>query len=445
MSSQDLTSQLADIALGYQYASFSEEVLSMAKFAILDHVGLAIRGASEELTQILGYEVLSRSVKAEDFIPGRHHEAYLPNVAMLRASSAHAIDYDDTFPPAQAAHTSSSVVGAVLTLAAESGSTGKEILTAIIAGFEVAGRVGGLLHGDHYLKGFHPTGTVGVFAVAAACARLLKLDKQQMLVALGLAATQASGVKSTFGTMAKPFNAGKAAYNGMLSARLAAAGFSANHDALEGDKGYLDMFIGLPKQERSLAPADEFLILGNVFKFHAACHATHPMIEATRQLMGEHGFTGEDVEAMEIETATLGLKTASIGEPKSGLDCKFSFSQVGAFVLNGIDTAADETYSDEILSNEQVNLTRLRVKTVENKDISPLETTVRVTLENGAQYERYFDYQANMANLDNIKPGLESKFSVTAGSFLGDQTAATIKDLVMSIESLENGLRAFIA
>ena len=249
MSSQELTSELAEIALGYQYESFPDEVLSMAKFAMLDHVGLAIRGASEELTQIIGQEVLGRAPEAQDFIPGQVLDGYLPNIAMLRASSAHAIDYDDTFPPAQAAHTSSSVVGAVLALGRELGSSGKEILTAIITGFEVAGRVGGLLHGDHYLKGFHPTGTVAVFGVAAACGRLLKFDKQQMLEALGLAATQASGVKSTFGTMAKPFNAGKAAYNGMLSARLAAAGFSANHDALEGDKGYLDMFIGLPKEE----------------------------------------------------------------------------------------------------------------------------------------------------------------------------------------------------
>ena len=157
--------------------------------------------------------------------------------------------------------------------------------------------------------------------------------------------------------------------------------------------------------------------------------------------MVEHGFTSEDVEAMEIETATLGLKTASIGEPKSGLDCKFSFSQVGAFVLSGIDTAADETYSDSILSNQQVNRVRPRVATVENTEINPLETIVRVTLKNGEVLERYFNYQESMADLGNIKPGLESKFNVTAGSVLSDEKVAALKDLVMSIETLEQGVR----
>lgn len=443
MSSEKLTEQLVDIALGYQFSSFPEEVLSMAKFAMLDHVGLAIRGASEDLTRIISQEVLGRELSGLDFIPGKMIDAYLPNVAMLRASSSHAIDYDDTFPAAQAAHTSASVVGSVLTLGNELGSSGKDLLTAIIAGFEVAGRVGALLHGDHYLKGFHPTGTVGVFGVAAACGRLLKLDKQQMLVALGLAATQASGVKSTFGTMAKPFNAGKAAYNGMLAARLASNNFTANHDALEADKGYLDMFIGLPEPERKVVPAEEFLILGNVFKFHAACHATHPVIEATRQLMDEHGFSANDVKEMNIEVATLGLKTASIDIPQSGLDCKFSFAQVAAFVLCGIDTAADETYTDEILAHELVNQTRAKVSKIENTSISPLETTVRISLNDGKNYERYFNYQESMASLENIKPGLQQKFIVCTESTLGTGLANKLMEMILALEDLDQGLQSF--
>src|SRR5690606_33225606 len=117
-------------------------------------------------------------------------------------------------------------------------SSGRDFLTAFIAGFETECRVGTLVAPDHYARGFHATGTVGTFGAAAACAHLARLDTGTWAMALGLAGTQAAGLKCMFGTMAKPLHAGKAASNGLLAFRLAQRGFTANPQVLETEQGF---------------------------------------------------------------------------------------------------------------------------------------------------------------------------------------------------------------
>lgn len=439
MLEDKLTERLADIVQTYHYDNLPEKVILMAKFAVIDHIGLAIRGSLEALSHILSLELFDKPLAADDLLPSKTIKGYLPAVAMLRASASHAIDYDDTFTPAHGAHIGSCVCGAILPLAHELNASGKAIVTAIVTGYEVAARVGVLLHGEHYLKGFHSTGTIAVLAVAAACAKLMGHDKHQLLMTLGLAATQASGVKSTFGTMAKPFNAGKAAYNGMLAARLAAKGFTANCDALEAEKGYLEVFTAVPEVERNIAPESHYFILDNLFKFHAACHATHPLIEATKALMLTHGFTVDDVKSLHVEVATLGLKTARIDEPTSGLECKFSYQQVAACTLCEIDTAADETFSDDILNNERVNQARRLVTKIENTTIGPHETTVTINLHSGEQYQHYFNYRESLSDLATIKPHMIRKFTVCVETELGEEATRALLDSILNLETLDQG------
>ena len=443
MQDTEYTKKIADLCMAYRYESLPSDVIHMAKMSILDNLGCAVRGVKETLVQILGEELFNKKVVAADMIPGALRSAALPSVAMLHAASAHAIDYDDTFLPAQKAHAGSVVVGAALTLAAATGASGKDILVAVVAGYEVAARVGALLHSDHYLKGFHPTSTVGVFGAAAACARLLKLDAGQIRAALGLAATQACGLKCTFGTMAKPFNACNAAASGMLAARLAARGFSGPESALEADKGYLDMFIGLPEQERQLALCNDYRIRENLFKFHAACHATHPMIEAIKQLKEMHDFCGEDVESLHVTASSLSLKTASIGVPKSGMECKFSFSQVAAFVLAGLDTAANDTFNDDILHNQAVNLLREKVTINEDPAITPVKTTVTLVLKSTKTVKLSYDFDKNLSDIEMIGAKLESKFVSNVEPELGVEKAEALKDLVIALDRYEDGGGAF--
>ena len=389
-------------------------------------------GSGEPLTKILGEELIGRTPNPEDFLPGAKLDTPPHNHAMLYGASAHAIDFDDTLPPALAAHAGSAVFGAIMALLPSVDASGADILSAALAGYETAGRIGALVHSDHYLKGFHPTSTIGGFAAAAAAGHLLKFDPQQLQQALGLAATQASGLKCVFGSMTKPFNAGNAAASGVLAARLVSQGFTAPDNGLEADKGYLDMFIGKPEDERQVAPPDRFAILGNAFKFHAACHATHPMIEALLSLREANDFSFDDIERVAVETSELGLKTASIGAPTTGLECKFSYSYVAAATLAGHDMAADETYTDTASQDPMLDALRQKVQTSSGAK-NAFVTQVTLQLKDGDPLVQDFDFNTFMRDHEKIKPRLLQKFTANTEPALGATKAGELKDSLMSL------------
>jgi 2-methylcitrate dehydratase PrpD len=412
-------------ALSYQHKDLPEDVERLARLAILDNFGCAIRGMKEPLSQFIGEELYGRKVDVHDLMPNQQPSP-LHNRAMLYAGAAHAIDFDDTLIPAQSAHAGSTIVGAALQVGCAQGASGRELIAAVLTGYETAARVGALLHPDHYLLGYHPTATVGVFGAAAAVGRLMSFDADQMCAALGLAATQACGLKCTFGTMAKPYNAAHAASAGLLSARLVARGFTAPPDALEADKGYLSMFLGLPDAERKVEGPEIFRIRGNAFKFHAACHATHPMIEALCALSAEHEIVAGRIDCVDVSTSPLCLKTASIGEPRTGLEGKFSFSHVAAIALAGCDTASDDAYSDAALRDRDLAKLRTTVRTIDS-ELDPFSTTVTVSTRDGSRHEKSFDFRNLMKDQDAVSKRLEAKFITNTAATIGEARAHRLR------------------
>src|SRR6202171_4380820 len=187
-------------------------------------------------------------------------------------------------------HPSVAILPRLLALAELKGSSGREVITAFVAGYETACRIGAALQPGHYNLGFHSTATVGCFGAAAACARLLGLDAAATAMALGIAGTQAAGLKSQFGTMCKPFHAGKASHNGLLAARLAARGVSSRPDLVECEQGFALTHGPDFRPEAALAGSpDGFYIRANLFKYHAACYLTHGPIECARAIHEEAG------------------------------------------------------------------------------------------------------------------------------------------------------------
>src|SRR6266853_700667 len=212
--SMDLTRTLAAQASALTYDALPEPVRALARQCVLDYYGVALAGADDPLAQILLDELAEAGGAAQAGIIG--HKARLPalSAALVNGAIGHALDYDDV-NLAMPGH---------LALAETRRSSGREIIAAFVAGYETACRIGMALRPGHYNLGFHATGTVGSFGAAAACAHLLGLDAAATAQALGIAGTQAAGLKSQFGTMCKQFHAGKASHNGLVAARLAARG-----------------------------------------------------------------------------------------------------------------------------------------------------------------------------------------------------------------------------
>src|ERR1700737_1761190 len=291
----DLTLALAKEASALGYDELPAPARELARQCVLDYLGVAIAGAEDPLVRILLDELTDAAGAPQASVIG--HEVRLPalSAALVNGAAAHALDYDDV-NMAMPGHPSVAILPGLLALAELQRSSGREVITAFVAGYETACRIGLALQPGHYNPGFHSTATVGSFGAAAACARLLRLDTAVTAMALGIAGTQAAGLKSPFGTMCKPFHAGKAAHNGLLAARLAARGFSSRPDLVECEQGFALAHGPVFHPEAALAdPPNGFHIFANLFKYHAACSLTHGPIECARKLREQHGGKADEV------------------------------------------------------------------------------------------------------------------------------------------------------
>src|SRR5437762_1052787 len=355
-----LTRTLAAQASTVTYDALPEPVRELARQCVLDYYGVALAGADDPLATILVDELAEAGGAAQASIIG--HRVKLPalSAALVNGAIGHALDYDDV-NLAMPGHPSVAILPGLVALAEQRHSTGREVIAAFVAGYETACRIGMALRPGHYDRGFHATGTVGAFGAAAACAHLLGLDAEAMARALGIAGTQAAGLKSQFGTMCKPFHAGKASQSGLLAARLAARGFSSRPDLVECEQGFaLTHAPDFDGQAALAAPASGFHIFANLFKYHAACYLTHGPIESARALRERHGVKPEQIARMTLSLDKSCERVCNIPAPTDGLEAKFSLRQTVAMALSGVDTASLAAYSSETATDPA--LVRMRDK-----------------------------------------------------------------------------------
>src|SRR3954454_24640364 len=232
-----LTRDLAARTSAVSYEALPENVRALARQCVLDYYGVALAGADDPLVAILLDELEEAGGNPQASLIGHPQRLPMLSAALVNGAIGHALDYDDV-NLAMPGHPSVAILPGLIALAETRQSSGREVIAAFVAGYETACRIGSALRPGHYNLGFHATGTVGAFGAAATCARLLGLDAEATARALGIAGTQAAGLKSQFGTMCKPFHAGRAAQNGLLAARLAARGFSSRPDIIECAQGF---------------------------------------------------------------------------------------------------------------------------------------------------------------------------------------------------------------
>src|SRR5437868_8003471 len=334
----ELTRTLADQASTVRYDGLPEPVRALARQCVLDYYGVALAGADDPLATILLDELAEAGGAAQASVIG--HKAKLPalSAALVNGAIGHALDYDDV-NLAMPGHPSVAILPGLIALAEQRRASGKDVIAAFVAGYETCCRIGMALRPGHYDRGFHATGTIGAFGAAAACAHLLGLDAEATMRALGIAGTQAAGLKSQFGTMCKPFHAGKASQNGLLAARLAARGFSSRPDLVECEQGFPPTHGPDFRPEAALAdPPNGFHIFANLFKYHAACYLTHGPIECARSLRERHGVTPDQVARMTLSLDRSCDRVCNIPAPTDGLEAKFSLRQNVAMALSVVDT-----------------------------------------------------------------------------------------------------------
>jgi 2-methylcitrate dehydratase PrpD len=364
------------------------------------------------------------------------HSARLPalSAALVNGAAAHALDYDDV-NMAMPGHPSVAILPGLLALAERKGSSGREVITAFVAGYESACRIGAALRPGHYDLGFHSTGTVGSFGAAAACARLLGLDAEATATAFGIAGTQAAGLKSQFGTMCKPFHAGSAAQNGLLAARLAERGFSSRLDILECTQGFALTHGPDFAPEAALAtPEAGFHLLANLFKYHAACYFTHAPIECARRLRAEHRLIPDMIDGITIRLDASCDRVCNIPDPVDGLQSKFSVRQTVAMALAGIDTASLGAYSAENARHPALIALREQASLEWQKGWPQTLCELELALTDGRRPSTRHDAGIPAADIAAQGERLAAKFDALVEPVLGAPRARELREMISGVE-----------
>ncbi len=374
-----VTQIIANFAAAPVDRSAAAEAAEVARLSLLDWIAIAVAGRDEPVAKIVRDLVAGEGGTPEAAVIG--HGADLPAraAALSNGATSHALDYDDTHF-VYLGHPTVAVMPAALALAQKLGSSGPAFLDAALVGLETACRIGEWLGRGHYQHGFHQTATSGSFGAAVAAARLLGLDAERTCHALGIAATKASGLKSQFGTMGKPYHAGLAAANGVEAALLAQAGFVSRPDGLECEQGFALTHAG-EQNTHSFALGE----LGRTYvftqvqhKFHACCHGTHAPLEALIRARDEHGVVPADIENVELTVNPRLLRVCNIEQPDTGLEAKFSFRLTAAMALCGYDTSTLETFTADNCREPGLVALRDRVSVVTDDGLSESAAEIRI-------------------------------------------------------------------
>ncbi len=434
-----LTRALAEQARSLRLQDIPEDARAWARQCVLDTIGCTLAGASDELVTILLAEMQEQGGVESATVIGHKGRLPVASAAIVNGAAAHALDFDDV-NLAMPGHPSVAILPALLALAEERGSTGAEVLTAFVAGYELQCRIGKTVAPGHYDGlGFHATATIGSFGSAAACAHLLGLDADQFATALGIAGTQAAGLKSMFGTMCKPLHAGKASYHGYLAAKLAARGFTSRPDVLECGQGFARTHSPDFNPDRAFdTPPNGWYIANNLFKYHASCYMTHAPIEAARKLREQHGITPDQVERIDVRVEEACDRICNIPEPRTGLEAKFSLRLTTAMGLAGVDTSRLSTYSEEVAADPVLVGLRDRVSFDFRTGIPSTFSEVTLRLRDGST--RTAQHDAGLPATDAAAQGmrLEAKFAALADPVIGTDRAARLIVEIGRLETLPN-------
>lgn len=425
-----LTQGIAAALAARDYEALPDDVRELARQCVLDTLGVAIAGASEPLVDILVGDAGEQGGTPACSLIGRPERAPLYAAALINGSMAHALDYDDV-NMAMIGHPSAAILPGLLALAETRDASGRDLITAFVAGYEAACSIGAVMGAGQYAQGFHNTGTLGTFGAAGACARLLGLDSELAASALGIAGTQAAGLKVMFGSMCKPFHAGRASENGVRAALLAMRGFSSRADVLEARQGFAATHG--PVVATNL-PEVEFHIRRNLFKYHAACYNTHAAIEAVRALTGGAPLAAEAIEQV-IVYAEPGLdKVCNIAAPRTGLEAKFSLRLTTAFALAGVDTARLDTFCDARTAEPRLVALRDKVSVEPLPGVESTVIEVEIIGRDGSR--RRARHDAGVAATDIAEQGrrLRAKFLSLVEPVLG---ASAAQGLIATIANLD--------
>lgn len=441
------TQKICSFVQQTEYRNLPEAVVSQAKNLILDTVGVTLAGATTSVGNILLRYAQSLGGTKQASVLGKQLQTSSPLAALVNGTFAHSYDYDDD-NWAMMGHPSAPVLSAALAVAEAQGATGTELLTAYILGYEVEAKIGRGMNPVHYRLGWHPTSTLGIMGATVATAKLLGLSSSEIAMALGIAASLASGLRANFGTMTKPLHVGYAAMSGVQAATLAQMGLTANQAIWETPLGFAEKFTQkddskLEVMTENLGNPYEIIRSGSCIKQYPCCAFSHRAIDAVLKLVKLNEFSAEDVAEVECFMGPASNEVLKYSSPVTGLEAKFSMEYCLAAAILDKKLGLSQ-FTDENVHRPEIQRLIARVKRHVNSSIpndpvqeEKLPVLVKVKLLDG----RYLCQEVAIAKGHPQNPlsdlELKTKFWDCAGLRLSsDQIIQAYSD-VLNLEKID--------
>lgn len=431
-----VTRRLAQFIVESKFDDLPSAVVKEASRAIVNCLGCAI-GAAHHDTVNFAMAALSPFFGGPQAqIWGRSERADILHAALMNGISSHVLDFDDTH--FRAVHPSAPVLPAIFALAEWRQLSGKDLVHAYVLGVETEIRIALSVFPEHYDRGWHITGTAGVFGAAAAAGKLLNLNVEQMTWALGIAATQSSGLREMFGTMCKSFHPGHASQGGLAAALMAEKGFTSSIRALEAKRGFGQVMSS--RFDPAVITNElgvQYELSKNMYKPFACGLVVHAVIDACLQLRQQHKLKAEDISAVKATVGPLVLELTGIKQPKTGLEGKFSvYHAMAVAIIYG--AAGEAQFSTEIVCHSEVEKLRSKIEVQVDPNVRKLEGYVTVILNDGSEITCHVaDALGSLAHPMSDED-LENKFRALTEKILSTSNANILLEQCWNVTQLDD-------
>ena len=439
------TGEIANFVTQTSYNQIPHEALTRAKWCILDCLGVSLAGSKESAGRIMIDYVKDLGGKPEATAIASGFKTSSPQAALVNGTLAHALDYDDSHPNFQ--HATAVTLPAVLALAERERASGRAILEAYILGCEVGSKIGilmGNLLGEH---GWHPCGIIGSMASTVAGAKILKLSAEQIKRALGIAASQAGGLARNIGTDVKPFHSGNGAKNGVVAAMLAAKGFEADENILEGHHSFATVFLGEGHDSANLSKG-----LGSPFSLAAqgigrikpypTGGPSHKSVTAILEIIQKHQVYAQDVAEVECQVSPyLVQHFGHYSRPQTGSQARFSMHYSIAAALLDRELTLKQFTDEKVTAPNarelmaKVKLVELESEAKEGQTHSDPPQIVTVKLRDGKVYSHQVPFAKGEPRNPLTAEEMVKKFRDCAGFVASAVDMDRIVEMVLDLES----------
>jgi 2-methylcitrate dehydratase PrpD len=449
--SETATGAVLDFVLNASLDGFPGEVVDEGKRCITDGIAVILAGSSAPASAILRKQLRAAGGAAEATVLA-HDAISVPAALAARANglSGHALDFDDTqlsrWPDrifGLLTHPTIPPLSACLALGERRNVSGAELLEGFLTAFEVECKMAEAVNPEHYQRGFHSSGTFGAFGAAVGAAKLLRLDREQTAMAIGIVASLASGIRAGFGTMTKPLHVGRAAENGVVAAELASLGFTADGAALDGVWGFFQVTGGGFDAEKiigCLGAPYSIVDPGVSVKPYPCGSLSHPSADAMLALVSENDIEPGEIERVRVRAGSNILEPLRYGVARTELEAKFSLP----FIMSSIALrrrAGITEFRDDFVLSEPVQEMMQRVETVRDADIEAMgfdkmRSVVEIHLRDGRRFDRSADVYRGGPERPFTREELHGKFRECAEGVLSEEHMGRALQMIEGLEEL---------